>query len=681
MTDAVGNTTVDTTTNEITILRYAITVAAENNTATATTPTVTDYVEAGVTGVSADNLAALNSALNSASVGEEETNTTAKIQAVVDAYTVILGAADGVDGNGILPTAAQYAAIGVTGIDTVEAVSLLGDVIDGLSNDAVDTVAEVQALADTVRSIMNSADGVDDADSNPTLDDYAALGVTFGFSLDANDFSNGATVDTGNRVSQLDDQESNLSAAQSDSSRQPLLVQNGFGSDPILRFDGSDDFLDIPSDVSVNSENRFTIEIQAYIDPFAVGNDGQVAHIVSRTNGGDQGYLLYWDDRGSSDGVNALKFFLRGSSGGEKKIRVDHAITSAGWHTITATYDNSLASDNMQLYLDGALIGSDNYSASITSYTRPARIGADVNGNANFVMDLARVSIESDPGPYHENLLGDVIDSLPSTAVDSVAEIQGLAHSVTNILNAAAGSAGEPSLADLQALGITGVSSANLATVQGAIAATIDSGAGVDSVAELQAVVDASGSSPPLVLDLAGDGIDYTSLASSNAHYDMDGDGQREKTAWVGASDALIGFDANGDGLISGREELVLRDYVDGAQTDLGGLAAFDSNSNGLFDSTDDQWASFLVWQDANGDGMSTSEELQRLDDLGIESISLTSDGNHQVLADGSVIEHGQFVVTYTDGTTGRGADVAFEYRDDVHRQDHTVDASGGALL
>ena len=78
---------------------------------------------------------------------------------------------------------------------------------------------------------------------------------------------------------------------------------------------------------------------------------------------------------------------------------------------------------------------------------------------------------------------------------------------------------------------------------------------------------------------------------------------------------------------------------------------------------------------------MSTSEELQRLDDLGIESISLTRDGNHQVLADGSVIEHGEFVVTYTDGTTGRGADVAFEYRDDVHRQDHTVDASGGALL
>ena len=82
-----------------------------------------------------------------------------------------------------------------------------------------------------------------------------------------------------------------------------------------------------------------------------------------------------------------------------------------------------------------------------------------------------------------------------------------------------------------------------------------------------------------------------------------------------------------------------------------------------------------------NDDGVSTSEELQRLDDLGIESISLTSDGNHQVLADGSVIEHGQFLVTYTDGRTGVGANVAFEYRDDVHSQDHTVDPRGGALL
>ena len=201
------------------------------------------------------------------------------------------------------------------------------------------------------------------------------------------------------------------------------------------------------------------------------------------------------------------------------------------------------------------------------------------------------------------------------------------------------------------------------------------------SSAPLTQIIEKTEYVPPLVLDLDGDGFEYLSPSDSGARYDFDGDGIREETAWVGASDALIGYDANGDGLISGREELVLSDYLDGAETDLEGLVAFDSNSNGLFDSADEQWTSFLVWQDANGDGISTSEELQRLDDLGIESISLTSDGNHQVLADGSVIEHGQFVVTYTDGTTGRGADVAFEYRDDVHRQDHTVDASGGALL
>ena len=54
------------------------------------------------------------------------------------------------------------------------------------------------------------------------------------------------------------------------------------------------------------------------------------------------------------------------------------------------------------------------------------------------------------------------------------------------------------------------------------------------------------------------------------------------------------------------------------------------------------------------------------LDDLGIESLSLTSDNNRQALADGSVIEHGQFVVNYTDGRTSIGADAAFEYRDDT---------------
>lgn len=180
------------------------------------------------------------------------------------------------------------------------------------------------------------------------------------------------------------------------------------------------------------------------------------------------------------------------------------------------------------------------------------------------------------------------------------------------------------------------------------------------------------------MLDLAGDGFDYTGLQDSTAYYDLDGDGQLEQTAWVGSADALLGFDANGDGLISGREELVLSDYVEGAETDLEGLVAFDSNGNGLFDVSDDQWQDFRVWQDANSDGVSSVDELRTLDELGIESVSLISDDNERVLENGTVVEHGQFEVTYTDGSRGIGADVAFDYRDNLADMS---DPSGGALL
>jgi hypothetical protein len=89
--------------------------------------------------------------------------------------------------------------------------------------------------------------------------------------------------------------------------------------------------------------------------------------------------------------------------------------------------------------------------------------------------------------PQKASLLGQVIDAKPSTAVDSVSDIQDLADAVTAIMAAAAGGSG-PSLAQLQDLGVTGVTPANLAEVQKAIQGTADDGSGADSLAELQAL-------------------------------------------------------------------------------------------------------------------------------------------------------------------------------------------------
>ena len=93
--------------------------AAQNNSATGSNPSLSDYTTALVSGVNVGNLAAINDVLNSSAVNGNAADTTAEIQAIVDAYTKILAAADGVGGNGVLPSAADYAAIGLTGVDAV----------------------------------------------------------------------------------------------------------------------------------------------------------------------------------------------------------------------------------------------------------------------------------------------------------------------------------------------------------------------------------------------------------------------------------------------------------------------------------------------------------------------------------------------------------------------------------
>ena len=62
-------------------------------------PTLATYVAAGVVGVNANNLDAINDALASAVVDGARANTPAELQAIVDSYNTVLGGADGTAGN------------------------------------------------------------------------------------------------------------------------------------------------------------------------------------------------------------------------------------------------------------------------------------------------------------------------------------------------------------------------------------------------------------------------------------------------------------------------------------------------------------------------------------------------------------------------------------------------------
>ena len=153
------------------------------------------------------------------------------------------------------------------------------------------------------------------------------------------------------------------------------------------------------------------------------------------------------------------------------------------------------------------------------------------------------------------------------------------------------------------------------------------------------------GGGKPIVLDLDGDGVELVALDDSTAFYDINGDGYRERMAWASADDGFLAYDKDSDGVISAHDELSFVSYVEGAQTDLEGLAHFDTNGNGQLDTGDAEWSKFRVWQDLDQDGESDPGELRTLDEAGITEISLTSDGVEQTVAGNAVFGEG----SYTD--------------------------------
>jgi VCBS repeat-containing protein len=192
--------------------------------------------------------------------------------------------------------------------------------------------------------------------------------------------------------------------------------------------------------------------------------------------------------------------------------------------------------------------------------------------------------------------------------------------------------------------------------------------------------VSISTSTPPIVLDLDGDGLEFVS-AAAGAHYDFNGDGTAENTAWVGRDDGLLAIDANGDGKVTDRSEIVFA--ADGL-TDLQGLAAkYDTNHDGVLDTKDADFAKFGVWQDANGDGKADPGEFTTLAERGITSLDLTGTGRSYTTADGQVLVHAESTYTLADGTTAKLADVAFA-TNVVQAQDRSATATsalGAAML
>jgi T1SS-143 domain-containing protein len=174
---------------------------------------------------------------------------------------------------------------------------------------------------------------------------------------------------------------------------------------------------------------------------------------------------------------------------------------------------------------------------------------------------------------------------------------------------------------------------------------------------ELQVSIKAPGQDP-IILDLDRNGFAFTSL-EDGVKFDIDADGHKDQVAWT-KTDGILAFDVDGNGKIDNGSEIFTPNFAGG--THAGGVAALstlDVNHDGKIDASDTGFDKLLVWQDANGNGVSDEGELKGLNDYGITGISLDAESAEGYLDGQALFAEGSF--TYADGSTGSFVEVGFD--------------------
>lgn len=189
------------------------------------------------------------------------------------------------------------------------------------------------------------------------------------------------------------------------------------------------------------------------------------------------------------------------------------------------------------------------------------------------------------------------------------------------------------------------------------------SSSGVTAPEESPQSAQLAGIAAPIVLDFDADGAGLISLADSATRFDMNGDGVADNAGWIEADDAFLALDRNGNGTIDDIKEISFVSDKQGAKTDLEGLAAFDTNANGLLDGGDARFVEFKLWFDRNSNGTSDAGELLSLAEAGLTSIMLQGTATGETAVTGQNVTYNKSAYTLDDGTSGTLLDVGLAFK------------------
>ena len=154
----------------------------------------------------------------------------------------------------------------------------------------------------------------------------------------------------------------------------------------------------------------------------------------------------------------------------------------------------------------------------------------------------------------------------------------------------------------------------------------------------------------PLVIDVAGTGLNLTGLSSSSPYFNWNEGETVSQTGWIGAGTGLLALET-GSGSLSVADLFGPND-----PNGFVALQALDSNGDGVINASDPSFANLVVWEDTNNDGVAQSSEIFTMAQLGIVSISLSTTTVNENI-NGNIVEE-TAVATLSDGSTREVADV-----------------------